>query len=362
MRALDHREYLSLRRFPALDGLRAVAALMVVFFHFGGDRWAWLSGWAGVHVFFVLSGYLITTLLLREQDRGGRISFRNFYLRRFFRIVPVYVVTLAAVVAVFGLRGQYTSSGLRGAMPYYLTFFNDFAEHTVFVVSWSLGIEQKFYLLWPVLAFAAAWRFGARLAVTVATTVAVLCLFPLTGANWPVHYLVMLTGALLAVVLHHPRGFALLRPLTHPVPATVVAMALVGLQLAVRPLVGWAGSEVPVIAGYGVLFALGLPALLGTGPAVWLLSRRPLTAIGDRSYSLYLLQPLAGLVASGLVPDPGGTRHAALVALVALGMADLMYRWVEQPMIALGRRLTTRRETPEPVVPPQRESQAVLAG
>ncbi|GIG59469.1 acyltransferase [Longispora fulva] len=349
MHTLTHREYLAMRRFPALDGLRAVAALMVVFFHFGGTRWGFLSGWSGVHVFFVLSGFLITTLLLREQDRAGKISLRNFYLRRFFRIIPVYVITFAAVVAVFSLRGEYDASGLHAAMPYYLTFFNEFADPSAFIVSWSLGIEQKFYLFWPLLAFAVALGFRARLAVTVGTTALVLCLFPLVDGGWPVHYLVMLTGALLAVVLHHRRGFALLRPLTHPVAGTLVAVALVAGQVSIRFAVPWVGTEPPVIAAYGVLIALGLPALLGAGPVPWLLAQRPLAAIGDRSYALYLLQPLAGLMAGGVLAAPGTTRNALLVAAIALGMADLMYRVVEQPMIRLGRRLTA---PPKPATTP----------
>ena len=73
-----------MRRFPALDGLRAIAAVIVVAFHFGGPRWTWLSGWVGVQLFFVLSGFLITTLMLREEESRGRVSLRSFYIRRVF--------------------------------------------------------------------------------------------------------------------------------------------------------------------------------------------------------------------------------------------------------------------------------------
>src|SRR5689334_3129720 len=81
---LSHSEYLALKRFPALDGLRAIAALMVVVFHNQGPDW--VQGWIGVQIFFVISGYLITTLMLREEDRSGQISFKRFYARRIFRI------------------------------------------------------------------------------------------------------------------------------------------------------------------------------------------------------------------------------------------------------------------------------------
>src|SRR6187551_1792962 len=90
-----HADYLAQRRFPGLDGLRAIAASMVVLFHFGGPDI--VQGWIGVHLFFVLSGFLITTLLLREHDRAGRVALVDFYLRRAFRILPVYFLVLAAI-------------------------------------------------------------------------------------------------------------------------------------------------------------------------------------------------------------------------------------------------------------------------
>ena len=109
---MSHEDYLGMRRFPGLDGLRALAATMVIFFHFGGPNWTWLSGWVGVYLFFVLSGFLITTLLLREQDRTGRISLSNFYIRRVFRILPPYLVILGGIVAFVILRGEFYSRDL----------------------------------------------------------------------------------------------------------------------------------------------------------------------------------------------------------------------------------------------------------
>src|SRR4030088_1441759 len=81
--------YRQLKHSDALDGMRAIGVLLVIFEHFAGERYKWLSGWLGVHIFFVMSGFLITTLLLREQERNGRVSLRDFYVRRVFRIMPV---------------------------------------------------------------------------------------------------------------------------------------------------------------------------------------------------------------------------------------------------------------------------------
>src|SRR4051794_39111404 len=85
---LDYDQFRGAHRFSSVDGVRGIAAVAVVMFHFGGPSFAWASGWLGVHVFFVLSGFIITTLALREEEKNGRISLRNFYVRRIFRIWP----------------------------------------------------------------------------------------------------------------------------------------------------------------------------------------------------------------------------------------------------------------------------------
>src|SRR3954463_4667976 len=82
---ITHETYLATRRFDALDGVRAIAAVLVVVFHYGGPSWVRANGWIGVHLFFVLSGFLITTLALREEARNGRVSLAEFYIRRAFR-------------------------------------------------------------------------------------------------------------------------------------------------------------------------------------------------------------------------------------------------------------------------------------
>ena len=109
--------------FPALEGLRGIAALLVVFHHSRSHwLWGWLEGWNGVTLFFVLSGFLITTLALREEDALGALRWRAFFVRRLFRIVPVYVVSLGLYVVAVGVVG--IAAGHRGsffdAVPWYL--------------------------------------------------------------------------------------------------------------------------------------------------------------------------------------------------------------------------------------------------
>ncbi|WP_052390259.1 acyltransferase family protein [Streptomyces sp. NRRL B-24484] len=361
MRKLTHAEYLGMRRFDALDGLRAFAAVIVVLFHFAGPRAAFLSGWIGVHVFFVVSGFLITTLMLRERDRTGRISLRDFYLRRIFRIVPLYYVVLAATVAT-----QFRHGGswrlLRDHLPHYATFLNeyDLAPGTPFLHSWTIGIEQKFYLVWP-LALILAGAVALRLRIPVALLGIAVLLVPFSPAweSLAVHYAVLMTGALLALVLHSRRGFALLAPLTHPVAGAVVGAAFVLLHLSVPRLTAVLHGQGHTVVVYGVGVALLLPSLLGPGAGRWLLSRRPLVFVGERSYGLYLVQVLAASAVFGMAPE---LRHNSplaglVVASFALLAADVLYHRVEQPMIALGRRLIRRLDDrgaggrPTPPVP-----------
>ncbi|MFC5005348.1 acyltransferase family protein [Dactylosporangium cerinum] len=351
---MTYEEFRALRRFPALDGLRAIAALMVVMFHFGGKDWRWLSGHSGVHIFFVLSGFLITTLALREEDRSGRISFADFYLRRLFRIVPVYLVVVLAMAIYFAAPGQWLSD-LHGGMPYYLTFMNEFSTDGTFTISWTLGIEQKFYLVWPLVAFAAGViPLGRRIGVTVGLIAAAAVAATLSRDLY-IHYIPILLGCLLAILAHHPRGFAIIRPLTHPVTGTVLALGFIGAQLALDAA-NHAFGGVRVIPWYALCVVLILPGLLARTPGARLLSTRVLGFIGERSYSLYLLQVLAGaavfwlikvgnqLLGTGFVLNFGNTQ-ALLVAIVSLVMADVLYRLIEQPFIKLGRRITTWRQT-----------------
>ncbi len=360
MSAPTHSDYLAQRRFPGLDGLRAIAATLVVLFHFDGPDI--LQGWVGVHLFFVLSGFLITTLLLREHDRTGRVALADFYLRRAFRILPVYFLVLAAIVVGCLLAGTFGSSGLGAALPSQLTFLNEFTRNNPFGHSWTLGTEQKFYLLWPLLAFAGAASTLRRFGVAVTGLVVALALLPITldqaSPHWTLGYFSVLVGCVVALVLHHPRGYALVRPLTGPVASVVVGVAFVGAHLSVRaiaPVLGdWFGvpASVAVSPVYAVACAFLLPAVVSGRPVRRALSTRTAIFVGERSYSLYLVQGIAG----GAVALVGsfGVAHPVVVLAVALAMAHVLHRAVELPMIAVGRRVVARRNARPAVVLPLR--------
>ena len=301
---LDCAEFRGARRFAAFDGVRGIAAVAVVLFHFGGPSFAWASGWLGINVFFVLSGFLITTLTLREEDATGRISPRNFYVRRIFRIWPAYFFVLAVLVAIFALRNEFAAREVARALPWYLTFNGEYVTANIsYVHTWTIGIEQKFYLVWPLLAFLPCLP-GLR-----RHRLALIALVFLGGAlawntdRYVVDYLVIAVGCLAAVLMHDRRTFSVLAILVRPVPAALCWTAFAAYHLAVPVLVRAAGGESPVIMGYGVMVGLILPSLVALPALSRIFGGRILTWWGERSYSLYLVQQLAGWVVASLLPS-----------------------------------------------------------
>lgn len=337
-------EWLARGRIPALDGLRAIAVLLVLFSHVYLTRGFPLGrlphlvdrlGNLGVDVFFVLSGFLITTLLCRERERSQRISLRAFYLRRVLRIVPAYLVFLLFVggLAVAGRaeisRGDWLAAG---------TYTMNFRAHPAWEVGhiWSLSIEEHFYLLWPPL-FALLPRRAAILGLSVVLLlepllrIALVVLAPARAMEIELWTFTRLdpiaAGCLLALVSRSVAGFAGLNRAARlwPVAATVLAVAIGGSLLSGKFDVGVAPTLIAVAV------ALLIWAAIRQEPR-WL-ETRAVVAIGLGSYSLYLWQEVF------LNPRrfDWWNRFPQNVALVAV-FAALSYRMIEQPFIRIKQR------------------------
>ena len=150
------------RHLPALDGLRALAVFTVITYHFNSSTI--VPGDLGVSAFFVLSGFLITWLLMREVEQTGRISLGAFYTRRTLRIFPAYYAYIIFSLAIDTWRGHPWSHGLIGsAFAYVMNYYNAVNNHpsTSVAHAWSLAVEEQFYLLWPAL-FSVLWRRGRK--------------------------------------------------------------------------------------------------------------------------------------------------------------------------------------------------------
>jgi peptidoglycan/LPS O-acetylase OafA/YrhL len=381
-----HQAYLSRTYFPELDGLRALSVLLVISVHLydAKERWEWLAGFRGVTIFFVLSGYLITMLALREETRYGRLSLAAFYVRRSFRILPLYYVTLAVYcLLILGLGvSAHLREPLQDALPYYVLYLQEIPfclwtvltqRDLVFYQSWTLGVEEKFYLLWPLLAFVVWHGAGRRrllgtaaLAAGAAAVPALLTPFgpvPHVAGRMLFCYASLLTGCLLALLLHDRADFQRLRRLR----GAMLPAAL--LLLAAHFATPWVAN--PSLADglnvlYTVAVALFLACLLvGEGPVQRLLRWRPLVRLGRLSYGIYLLHMLAMGLAYRLLP---ASSQSILVSVLAFGLTALlstalawgMHKTVESFGINLGRRWSQRileraaARTPQPILsPPQ---------
>src|SRR5947209_682548 len=300
---LTYDEYRTRKYVPELDGIRAVSILLVIQVHVSPPFLPWLAGYVGVVLFFVLSGYLITTLALREEDERGLVSLKAFYVRRCFRIFPLYYLTIALyclAILVLGFKPT-DRAALLGILPAYLFYLPEvpvgFAwyESTPFNQAWSLGIEEKFYLVWPFLAFV-LWRHRPRR--RWAGAVVLLALFASSNLLYYLDrpglqfclapYTHILLGCLLAQALHDPRRFERLRALGRP-GATAAVLAVYAAAHLASPHLFRAGHGPVADLLYGLAAALLVACVLvGRGGLQHALRWRPLVFIGTLSYGMYL--------------------------------------------------------------------------
>jgi len=289
-------EVLNRRHLPALDGLRAVAVGIVMVYHAGFTA---ISGDLGVTAFFVLSGFLITWLLLKEQDRNGRISLRSFYIRRSLRIFPAYFVFVGISWALdLALGDPWELGALISAATYTINYRNALGGHDGPIAhAWSLAVEEQFYLIWPLLliAFLRSGRLRSGLVAIIVGVCAWRTLLFL-GFRVPDHYVYnafdtrfdsLAIGCLMAVLALSPRFVhaapRLARRAWYPIP---VILAI----LFSRDHIGreWHHS-----LGYtvdSVLVAVVIIQLLqlSSGPGWKWLNSRLAVWIGAISYPLYL--------------------------------------------------------------------------
>lgn len=331
--------------FPALDGVRAYCVLLVTYHHLkkGDHILPFIDGHLGVDLFFIISGFLITTLLLRELHFTGRIDLRSFYVRRFFRIIPVYLFVLAIYILICQLPSQAEKwIQLKASLPYFLTLTNEYAvriqESNVFMHTWSLGVEEKFYLLWPLLFFLLAHTARTR-AIVLALGFVAVAIPPFFGFHYlAIAYFGLLMGCLMAVLLagpYSPRIFASVARLPAIVPLALFALGFYVEYLYEAGILVFSSCAIVFF-----IFLLSRPSWLRTAHE-W----RPIVWLGRRSYSMYLIHVLALNVIESKFPITSGLRAAlALAAAYALAAlaADILYRLIEQPARNRARTWLTR--------------------
>ncbi len=358
-----------------IQGLRAIAVLLVVAFH---ARLPVPGGFVGVDVFFVISGFVITAMLMREWASTGRVRFRHFYFRRFLRLTPalaltVTVVALASILLQnpFGAQQATARTGL-GAMLLSANFaiahaagdyFADSSTTNPLLNTWSLSVEEQFYLVFPAL-FVLGWTMSRRLGRRLLAPVLIVLAIGVSSFAMSVAFSFGSTvAAPLTDYFGGPESFAFYSPFTRAWEFAVGALLALLIDrlpvatAAVTRLVGFAGAAliaasallihdsmpfpglvaiVPVL-GTALLLASGARMTTGVNRA---LAVRPMVAIGDASYSWYLWHWPVIVFAALLFPNRPTVLVAA--ALTSILPAVLSYRFVEQPIRRLRPRTRPR--------------------
>lgn len=346
---------------PALDGLRALAVALVFCRHVHVPGFA-SAGAVGVTVFFTLSGFLITSLLLEERSARGTFSLRRFYVRRFQRLVPAMLAcVLLAVVVELVVSGRIDDWAIIAGTLTYTTNFLMMSQHIVAPTTalghtWSLAVEEQFYLLWPLLLLAVVklprrWRLVLLFYASLGSLLLRLMHWH-GGADWQrvyfgldTHADSLLVGCALAVALHGSRSRTPGRWAKLAAPAGLCVIA--GTCCTNLVFADVAGPLVVAVATAAVIY----PAV--TSDFADFLAGPTLVSVGRRSYGVYLYQ---GPVL--LLTGDGSLWVSFFVALPLLaGVTALSWQYVEQPFL----RLKDRQRPAAPSGAPA-PSEAVLRG
>jgi peptidoglycan/LPS O-acetylase OafA/YrhL len=348
---------------PGLDGVRAIAVVAVLLFHLPARLLP--GGFLGVDVFFVLSGFLITALLLGEMERTGRLRFGAFYARRARRLLPALLAVLVVSAILVLTVARDAAAAFRqdaiAALTYTTNWWYIVDDRSYFEVLgrppllqhlWSLGIEEQFYLVWPTVAFFAWKRWGRRgvgvTAVAGALLSTALMAFLAVQADIPAsadtarlyfgadtHAMTVLVGAALAIVW---------RPGSLPRQIPRSAQSAVGIAggaaiLALSAVFVWgAESSAWLYRGgfLGVAIVTALLVMAASHPAArfgLLLGNPTMRWLGTRSYGIYLWHwPIFLVTRPDLDVPLSGWWSAALSLGLTFAAAEISYRWLEMPI------------------------------
>ncbi len=380
-------------RAPGLDGVRALAVLSVLGFH---ESLSWLpGGFLGVDIFFVLSGFLITDLLVTKFGRDGNVGLSTFWQRRARRLLPALALMLLTVTAAVTLLepGQRGTLGpaLLGAVTYtsnwwqafaHLSYFSLYGPPPVFQHLWSLAVEEQFYLIWPlVLAGVLFIMRGRWLRISFACAAAV--------GSAAIMYAVYVPGKDPSLVYYgtdtHAAGLLIGAAIALTWPLRKVAAAAgklrlgfdiagsLGLAVLAWSVWHFAGSD-PFVYPYGLVIASlaagGLVlAAATTGFLGRALSWAPLRWLGIRSYGIYLWHWPVIAITVGMYPRAAGSPIAHVIdAIMPIGLAAVSWRLLEEPILRNGLRnqlkqyAQTMRQVPKTLLrDPLTPAPAVLA-
>jgi peptidoglycan/LPS O-acetylase OafA/YrhL len=321
----DILEILRSKQIPSLNGIRALAATVVLLYHFG---FLGLHGSYGVTIFFVLSGFLITHLLLTEREKFGSISLRGFYLRRTLRIFPAFYVFMAVYLLLrYATHAPIYWPQAIASLTYTRDYYDALVHPGKMIAghTWSLAIEEQFYLLWPFLFVRFQPKHLAK--ILAGFIVAVWIYRPLHDSRY-IYYAfetradALAVGCLVAVLIHLGYNFRWL----------TAKWMIAPVLLATLAVMKFAAHDNPLTLSIFPLLAMAL-ILESVVHRYWLLNNPVANYLGLVSYPLYLYHPM--LASSHL---SGWTKLA-----VTLAFASLSYYVVERPFLQLKNSLHRKK-------------------
>jgi peptidoglycan/LPS O-acetylase OafA/YrhL len=351
---------------PALDGIRGFAVLVVVLVHLrpgllpnGSDVASYLGGGAlGVNMFFVLSGFLISSILLRERSMSDRLNFRPFYLRRATRLLPALIVFLLAYFA-YGVvthqsklvAGVTVITGLTYSTNWYLAFHRA-ADFLTMSHLWSLALEEQFYLVWPAtFMLLISSRRPTRNTLWFCGVVA-LAVWLLRADDWATWYTTLhhsavevsgtlqasslLIGAAAAIIGVRPFAGTRILPIAATIACGVMAW-IFAVGDVYSKLVNYGGLELFSVCVAIVILALVEQRWIGS--KFW--TMRPLRLTGRVSYGIYLWHPLVFTAVLRYTPTWHWYSRLVLSVAAIAGVTALSWHFVERPAQRLRKRFTS---------------------
>jgi len=361
--ANDYQTFRAQKVFGSLDGLRCFSIIAVIWQHArtGNSVWRPLTlGFLGVDLFFVISGFLIVSLLLRERSATGHISLKKFYIRRVLRIFPLYYGVILCTAAFYATIGHHSAYGRRFLhdLPYYFTFTANFVP-VAFTIVWSLATEEQFYLLWP-----SAEKYLPRHALPVLGALVLVNQFVnlssgkqlisnVVGSTEWTHleifqttFTPILLGVFAAHLLHSERGYRFVRYLNCGGWGSAICLIALAALLTIMPT-DIAGA--PRLAAQVAMTALLISCVYQEDHVLQPVLRfPPIRRIGQISYGMYLFHlSVVAFGAQFLWPkyaDRSFTSFLAVLLITTLA-AEVSFRFFESPILRFKRKYSVVHQT-----------------